>query len=1202
MKNKKQRNGNGILKRLTFHKDIFYPIAKVRQIPTALVEIKNKMKIKYKKKAKADDYHHMKAALLFIIMITSIFYLGVMSGSSSGPGSNSVTGGVVRITGMAVGGLDVSSWDDQELFFDATRKLTIIGKTTDGNTINGYLVEHIGETDPRLNGNYWITENPGWQTLGGDLVAIKWDGNTGQFRRFDLVNENSGPFDDDVNTLQDFIQDYSSAHGLERVEDDKLRTNYVFLGDDPSNPNTIIIPPWVLGEDSFNYRGPRVAASAGTGTTYGIGILNEQTLQPYLTSAMAKSLIHDNKNEEQWRDELDNRVTHDQAVEALALIGSSQSTIDELNKVKAGATNVQKANIDAAIASIQAKMDLIRASDAPMSQPLLGTTVGQPSGLQPNQVYRYTHSSGENIYRIDSIDDGQGNVIVVNENGAKVKINRDSFNSIMDEGSLTYIRTETPQSTPSPTTVAYSTGSNNLGVRTIVDVLNNNQGKYDLILNNPNVAIAVAQVESSLNVNTPDSVTGAVGLFQVQPSTAVDVLGRTDPAIRAINERYPDPGPETPAQRKVREDKIRAALLDLSTPINLNDPKTSTELGLVVLDEQIKFARTNNPDLTDDQILQIAVARYYSGTGPDGRIKTWQDYLTATGDQETGPSIVAHVNKFIKALKEIEPNLIQVSGTTPTGIFPIVTLEPIVKLEPSPEYLQQNGQPLYVDKDGNLYASPVADPKNLFSAGDALHVTIRGGYALLQPVPIVEGKPGAPLDEYYISPAGSIKDPTARLQIMQQEFNLLTGLPEGAEFEVKHENNGDLVIKAGPDTIRYVNHKGTQFDGDSVFKGTVRRTNDITAPIYYDENGNRITASKFEANNGLPDDEKKLFIQVPQRSTITTEHHGNDLVYGEHRFQNVEIKEGKIIDVWTEISRVNEEGREIFFVQPDKLDRTPQGYWLKFDCGIYAGCEFVGVVNPDNPDVTISPSEAKISPQDLAKYQKLGKQYSHRRFFSDATRSLTQFRGLAGFSSLFIPDETLQEWREKVDQAFAKMYLGTEYWASKICASNIVLDDESLVYIETPDGLIGIAAHIEGEKIESPDLANNSMRYVYKISYFVQNHPSAVQSEGFRLNDQDMVFNVEVIGPGVRNKIYPEDIELGTGQIKRVGPDNLLVKESPYNYDKVCIVFETPIRTFGESFSTESRDEVCNKFSKYTGGPTTVRTPSQVSGTGTSDW
>ncbi|MFH1317354.1 MAG: hypothetical protein ABII01_07575 [Candidatus Woesearchaeota archaeon] len=1199
MKNKKQKNGNGISKRLTFHKDIFYPIAKVKQIPTALVEIKNRMKTKYRKRAKTDDYHHLKVALLFIVLITSIFYLGVISDSSFDSGSSAITGDVVRITGMAVGGLDVSSWDDQELFFDATRKLTIIGKTTDGNTINGYLVEHIGETDPRLNGRYWITENPGWQTLGGDLVAIKWDGNTKQGRKFDLVNENSGPFDDDVNTLQDFIQDYGFAHGLERVEDDKLRTNYVFLGDDPSNPNTIIIPPWVLGEDSFNYRGPRVAASAGTGTTYGIGILNEQTLQPYLTSAMANTLIHDNKNEEQWRTQLDNRVTHDQAVEALALIGSSQSTIDELNKVKSGANDVQKTNIDAAIASIQAKMDLIRVSEAPMSQSLPGTTAGQPSGLQPNQVYRYTHSDGENIYRIDSVDDGQGNIIVVNENGAKVKINRDAFNQIMSEGSLTYIRTDTPQSTPS-TAVAYSTGSTNPGVRTIVDVLNSNQGKYDPILNNPNVAIAVAQVESSLNVNTPDSVTGAVGLFQVQPSTAVDVLGRNDPAIRAINERYPDPGPETPAQRKAREDKIRAALMDLSTPINLNDPKTSTELGLVVLDEQIKFARANNLGLTDDQILQIAVARYYSGTGPNGRIKTWQDYLAATGDQETGPSIVAHVNKFIKALKEIDPNLIQVSTTTP-GTTSIITLEPIKPLEPSQEYLQQNGQPLYVDKDGNIYGSSVADPQNLYSAGDALHVTIKGDYALLQPVPIVDGKPGAPLDVYYISPIESIADPNARIQVMQQEFNLLSGLPEGAVFVAGYEVD-DLVIRAGGDTIRYVNHKGSKFDDDSVFQGTIRRTNDIVAQIYYDEDGNRITASKFEANQELPEDERSAFVQVPQRSTITTEHHGNDLVYGEHRFQNVEIEDGKIIDVWTEISRVNEEGREIFFVQPDKLDGSPQGYWLKFDCGIYAGCEFVGVVNPENPDVTISPSEAGISAEQLAKYQKLGKQYSHRRFFSDATRSLTQFRGLAGFSSLFIPDETLQEWREKVDQAFAKMYLGTEYWASKICASNIVLDDESLVYVETPDGLIGIAAHIEGEKIEYPDLANNSMKYIYKISYFVQNHPSSVQNEGFRLSDQDMIFNVEVIGPGVRNKIYPEDIELGTGQIKRVGPENLLVKESPFNYDKVCIVFETPIRTFGDSFATESRDEVCNKFSKYTGGPTTVRTPSQGSGAAGSDW
>jgi len=136
---------------------------------------------------------------------------------------------------------------------------------------------------------------------------------------------------------------------------------------------------------------------------------------------------------------------------------------------------------------------------------------------------------------------------------------------------------------------------------------------------------------------------------------------------------------------------------------------------------------------------------------------------------------------------------------------------------------------------------------------------------------------------------------------------------------------------------------------------------------------------------------------------------------------------------------------------------------------------------------------------------------------------------------------------------------------------------------------------------------NNTQMYIYKIDYFVQNHESSVVSTGFRKNDKKMKFNVEVRGSGGKKQIYDQDIQLATGEIKKISKDQMIVKESPHQYDKVCIVFKTPIRTIGSSFATESKDEICNKFSKYTGGPTEVATSSTSSGQGgaaeiTSDW
>jgi len=221
-----------------------------------------------------------------------------------------------------------------------------------------------------------------------------------------------------------------------------------------------------------------------------------------------------------------------------------------------------------------------------------------------------------------------------------------------------------------------------------------------------------------------------------------------------------------------------------------------------------------------------------------------------------------------------------------------------------------------------------------------------------------------------------------------------------------------------------------------------------------------------------------------------------------------------------------------------------------------------GEVEGDNPEL-------------ISKLETLRTQYSSRRFFQIAESALTQFRGIGYLPSLFIDDEFLDEWRENVDQAFAELYLGTEYWTSAICSTEIEREAEGVAYVDTKLGLAAVAAHIEAsrsDEIISPD----GREFLYKITFNVKNgdydeDPKALEK---------MKFNIELRGERTVN-LFIEDIEVEKGdQFGRIKTD-AIVQFSNFFYDQICITFDDV-----PSFWTID-DDLCNTI-VGSSGPTSI--------------
>ena len=219
------------------------------------------------------------------------------------------------------------------------------------------------------------------------------------------------------------------------------------------------------------------------------------------------------------------------------------------------------------------------------------------------------------------------------------------------------------------------------------------------------------------------------------------------------------------------------------------------------------------------------------------------------------------------------------------------------------------------------------------------------------------------------------------------------------------------------------------------------------------------------------------------------------------------------------------------------------------------------------------------------------KQLSSQRFFAEVERIFTEFRGLGYYATLFFDEDSLMQWRDKIDKAFATLYLGTEYWSSAICSQYIDGEDEGVAFAETPHGLAQIGAHIEARRTEAIE-TDTGQEFIYMITFNIRNgdydkDPRAPEE-----------MNVNVLLKGERRvNVFKNDVEIKRGStFGRMGR-NAIVQESQFLYTQVCIVFdEIPLR-----WKLEDK-ELCNSIVESSGEPTpisgTTTTTTTSTGTG----
>lgn len=203
-------------------------------------------------------------------------------------------------------------------------------------------------------------------------------------------------------------------------------------------------------------------------------------------------------------------------------------------------------------------------------------------------------------------------------------------------------------------------------------------------------------------------------------------------------------------------------------------------------------------------------------------------------------------------------------------------------------------------------------------------------------------------------------------------------------------------------------------------------------------------------------------------------------------------------------------------------------------------------------------------------------QDASRQFFAQLESVLTDFSGLGYYATLFFDDKDLDEWRENVDQTFADLYLGIEYWESAICAAEIDRDQQGVAYIDTKLGLAAVAAHIEATRqqraiILPPDAQQagfSNIDFLYKITFNVRNgdfddDPKALE---------EMRFNIFLRGERTA-KLFRNDIILEKGDEFGKTGQQAIVQFSDFFYDEICISFDDV-----PSFWTLDSNSLCNKI------------------------
>lgn len=198
----------------------------------------------------------------------------------------------------------------------------------------------------------------------------------------------------------------------------------------------------------------------------------------------------------------------------------------------------------------------------------------------------------------------------------------------------------------------------------------------------------------------------------------------------------------------------------------------------------------------------------------------------------------------------------------------------------------------------------------------------------------------------------------------------------------------------------------------------------------------------------------------------------------------------------------------------------------------------------------------------------------------DIGNKLADYRSRQGISNLLFGKAFLNDWREKLDRNFAKAYLGSEYWASEICANEFDVVGDSVAGIETAGGVFQFIGVAQGERAGGvPLLCDDTgkcragtcrerdnvcldsagdliMQNFYKITYSVR-APADVGLTPYDDEEGAISFNIIVKGKQKTASLFTEFVNLKNGEssASKAPVPSPILHYSPIVYDEVCLVF-----------------------------------------------
>jgi hypothetical protein len=219
------------------------------------------------------------------------------------------------------------------------------------------------------------------------------------------------------------------------------------------------------------------------------------------------------------------------------------------------------------------------------------------------------------------------------------------------------------------------------------------------------------------------------------------------------------------------------------------------------------------------------------------------------------------------------------------------------------------------------------------------------------------------------------------------------------------------------------------------------------------------------------------------------------------------------------------------------------------------------------------------------KSQKLQKEAQKRQvtldivgFFSQLTWYFQQYKGMAGWSSLFFDEEFLEDWKQGVNTFFCNIILGgTDCWVSKICGSyaDITPSKNGVLFTSSAGGGIEPMAHIEGQRslpIETPE----GQSWIYTITFGIRNS-----------GDETMSYNVRFSGPQKSAVWWDSPQPLPKGLTASATGGSALIKHSNNDYREVCLEFSPAIRPFGSTdIIGGGVSKICNNIVQPSGTAT----------------